>query len=236
MSLRLPSFADGSLRRLTACAFMSARDDVSLGDGDLCGHCEYDGADGAKLILAVRKSSSDADIHLHIDVVRKDKTPPPPDGWASYDRDALCKIVEDYFGHNDTCVAYDGVFDIDRCDLPRDGLLNSLLDVRTHSTGVDLELRGTTFAIRDDDFLQEFTWNLRSYSGEEEGKPVVSVTMSGYEHEKAIDADYLENGIDRLRRGVDRFVLEKKRPGLSKDAAKTSNADGTETPPSRAQA
>ena len=223
MSIHLPDFRQDFLYSISVCTLLHVDDASVLGELPFAAYAEYRIADDAEAIFAVdieREERDDAGkhFHLHINVCKKDSAS-LHGSPTQLDIDSLKAIFNPLQGQ--LLAAYiDGNFSIPRSDLPRHGMIATLLGLSTRSCGSEMEVRGATFAMYGDTFT-DLNWK------HNEKEDCVYGYLAG-DIDIPLDDDLLTNINSLLHDGIYCFVLERNESDVHQhvDSTRPKKVDG----------
>lgn len=203
MELSLPDLGQLHIEELHLCGYFGGDDEFLsrwTTDGvNLQSRYPTKNGDISIRLVIEAEIGEDAYGHIHFDISKT------PDGFASLHEfdivpiDDLFKQLEPLKGHEVfASIAADFVFSIG--DLPRRGMIRTVLGVSTESCGSQLSLTGAEMAI-DGDLFRQLKWKLS------ENDWLVETQLYA-DTETKIGRDYISDAAELMRQGVGRFVLE----------------------------
>ncbi len=203
MDLTLPDLEQLGIEELHLCAFFGGEDEFlsrwKTDPVELQSSYKTDtGEVGIRLVIEAEGSGDDAHGHLHIDLNNTAEFT----GLRELDRVQLRELIDQLAnlkGHTVfASIAADFILGID--ELPRHGMIRTILGVSTESCGSQLSLTGSEMSI-DGDLFRRLTWTLIEDDDLIDAKLYANT-------ETEIGDDYVNSAARLMRQGVECFVLE----------------------------
>jgi len=197
----IPRFWDARLQALTVCATISKPTSSQFNDAPLRiqSKCTINDADPGWIRILLTNDPDDVAAHFHVEIGRE---PHYSEHRGLETRDWA--FAESLFARflNKKCKAFfEATFNVPFDDFPRRGVVRMLLDLNADVGGSEISLFGAKFAIAEDYYL-DFNWEV-DWEGDS-----IKTEISGYGEELTINGEYLQRGVDLMKSGLEKFVLE----------------------------
>ncbi|MEX0677309.1 MAG: hypothetical protein WD063_09550 [Pirellulales bacterium] len=204
MPIRLPEFSDKYAQALRVCAFAgeaSKKKRRPLEKQYL--QSSYPTDNGTAWMGLILEDADDDHIHFHIDLAFDHLFDESDKRFETISVQQAIKAIDRVIGLNANayvCAQYSIPFG----DLPKRGILASLLGTSTEVCGSEMCLTGATMNIDGDPFTK-----LRWQIGEDEDDELcIDVTLEADQVIAEITDDYLIALAQTMRQGIDCFVFE----------------------------
>ena len=196
-----PRFEDAFLQEFSVCAMFDVDSEPRFQglDSEIRVQCRYAAEEGWVWIRLRIEIKDKIRGHVHCDIAREGVYV-EGDTATTVSSDELENLLRRFCGQRAE-VAFNGDYLLSLTDLPRRGIISTLLGVQTEASGAHLFLDGASMAISSDLFTS-LNWKY---------DPVyetVCATLRA-ETQLSIEPDYLFTLAGQMREGFDCLILEK---------------------------